>query len=53
MKKIIRILLVAFISMILFACTGSNGKQGITSIDDLKNRRIGIKQGTIYDGLTK
>ncbi|MBP5279593.1 MAG: transporter substrate-binding domain-containing protein, partial [Erysipelotrichaceae bacterium] len=53
MKKIIRILLIAVMSMTLFACTGSKESQSITSIEDLRNRRVGIKQGTIYDGLTK
>ena len=52
-NRIIKILLISFLSLILFACQSSAAGNSISSIEDLKNKRIGIKQGTIYDGLTK
>ncbi|MBQ3295331.1 MAG: transporter substrate-binding domain-containing protein [Erysipelotrichaceae bacterium] len=53
LKKIIRILFIVILSSILFACSGLDNSQSFTTIEELNNRRIGIKQGTIYDGLTK
>ncbi len=52
-NRIIKILLISILSVILFACQSSAAGNSISSIEDLKNKRIGIKQGTIYDGLTK
>ncbi|MBR2787717.1 MAG: transporter substrate-binding domain-containing protein [Erysipelotrichaceae bacterium] len=52
-NRIIKILLISFLSLILFACQSSAAGNSISSIEDLRNKRIGIKQGTIYDGLTK
>jgi polar amino acid transport system substrate-binding protein len=52
-NRIIKILLISILSLILFACQSSAAGNSISSIEDLKNKRIGIKQGTIYDGLTK
>ena len=52
MRKLLNILIIITMSLVLFSCSGTN-KQAITSIDDLKDKRIGIKQGTIYDGISK
>lgn len=51
-RKIINILLIILMSLVLFACASSNNN-AITSIEDLQDKRIGIKQGTIYDGISK
>ena len=51
-RKLINILFVAFLCLVLFGCSGSEQK-GFTSVEELKDKRIGIKQGTVYDGISK
>ena len=51
-RKLFNLLLIVLISLALFGCADTNAK-GFTSIEELKDKRIGIKQGTVYDGLTK
>ena len=53
MKKILNILIMITMSLVLFSCSDTDNRQAITSIDDLKDKRIGIKQGTIYDSISK
>ena len=52
MKRILNILLILMMSLLLFSCNGNN-TQSINSVEDLQDKRIGIKQGTIYDSITK
>ena len=40
-------------SMILFGCQDKGENKGYTTIEQLQDKRIGIKQGTIYDGFSK
>ena len=51
-RKIFNTLLIVVLSLILFGCAGSSDKE-FTSIEELKDKRIGIKQGTVYDGISK
>ena len=51
-EKLFNILLITFLSLALFGCAGSNDKE-FTSVEELRDKRIGIKQGTVYDGISK
>ena len=55
MKKhqIINVFLIIIMSLTLFSCANKNEKTTINTFEDLEGKRIGIKQGTIYDELTK
>ena len=55
MKKyqIINVFLIIIMSLTLFSCANKNEKTSINTLEDLEDKRVGIKQGTIYDELTK
>ena len=51
-KKYLNILFIVLLLITLFGC-GNSSSNAITSVDDLQDKRIGIKQGTIYDSISK
>ena len=51
-RILLNLLLVIVLSLALFGCAESD-IEGFTSVEELKDKRIGIKQGTVYDGISK
>lgn len=51
-RNLLSLFLVTILSLLLFGCAGSDNRE-FSSIEELKDKRIGIKQGTVYDGITK
>ena len=51
-RILFNLLLVIVLSLALFGCAESD-IEGFTSVEELKDKRIGIKQGTVYDGISK
>ncbi|MBR3265764.1 MAG: transporter substrate-binding domain-containing protein [Erysipelotrichaceae bacterium] len=52
-RKTVLIVMTVIMSMILFGCQDKGENKGYTTIEQLQDKRIGIKQGTIYDGFSK
>ena len=51
-RKLFNLLSVLVLLLALFGCAESS-HEGFNSIEELKDKRIGIKQGTVYDGISK
>ena len=51
-RNLLSLFLVTILSLLLFGCAGSDNRE-FSSIEELRDKRIGIKQGTVYDGITK
>ena len=49
LRKIVFFLLV----LILFGCSANNGVSSYTDLEELKDKRIGVMTGTIYDAIVK
>ena len=51
-RKLFNLLSVFVLLLALFGCAESS-HEGFNSIEELKDKRIGIKQGTVYDDISK
>ena len=51
-RKLFNLLSVLVLLLALFGCAESS-HEGFNSIEELKDKRLGIKQGTVYDGISK